>query len=785
MRGNINRSFLVARSNVRKSKGETVSIVVLVLLAAFLLNLWLMLSTDYKANFDRYHQAYNAQHVTLAADGNSGAFQSFLSKTLEADSRTDDYCLDHCMHMTSTFSYNGGEINAWVVFSDQQTALTRRIGRVEIVEEGSQTSGIYLPLLYKSDEIAVGKTMELTIGSHKKSYTVCGFFNSVMTGSHNCTMLEMILTGDQYAELEKSGYAPQATLCFVRLKDRSESLSYEASLKNAVSGQTPNSMMMSNCYATVSQSRYISQMICSGIMSAMAFFVLLIALVVMISNIIHDIQANMKNLGVLKAAGYTSGQLICSLLLQFLSLTLFAAAAGIGLSYLFYPAVNTMMVSQTGIPYEIRFLPVPLFLSLAILSGAVALAVWLASRRIKKIEPITALRCGIATHSFKRNHVPLDKANLPLNLALALKTTLSGIRHNLTVCITMLVLSLVVVFSGLMSENVIMDRTPFLTIVVGEIADSCISVRASAEHEFLHKAKADPRVENIYLYTSLDVSHAGGTELMAMVCDDFAKSNNQGVIVEGRFPKYDNEAAIAVKYAKENGFLVGDEISIEENGRQETYLICGLTQISNNLGRDCLLTREGYERLGEIVNTNYYINLAGGTDIDAFNQEMEESMGSSAVNTTINIQQMVDSMSGVYVRLITIIVIAVLALSALITAFVLYLLVRTLLRNKMRDYGILKALGFTTRQLVLQTALSFLPVMVVSTAVGIFVSSLVINPLVALFLGGIGIVKCSFAVPAGFVVAAGMGMVLFAFVTVCLLALRVKKIAPRVLLVGE
>ena len=160
--------------------------------------------------------------------------------------------------------------------------------------------------------------------------------------------------------------------------------------------------MASNCYSIVAQSRYISQMICSGIVAVMAFFVLLIALVVIVSNIANYIQVNMKNLGALKAVGYTSGQLIFSLLLQFLSLAFLTALIGAGLSYCIFPALNDMMIEQTGIPYEMHFLPLPLALSLAVLCGTVALAVWFSSRKMKKIDPVAALRSGIQTHHFKR-----------------------------------------------------------------------------------------------------------------------------------------------------------------------------------------------------------------------------------------------------------------------------------------------------------------------------------------------------------------------------------------------
>ena len=778
------KRFLIARSNMRRTKGQAAAIIVLILLAAMMLNLWLMLAMDYKANFDRWHDKLNAEHVTLSADGDSAEFQAFLSQTMEDDSRTAEYCLDSCMHMTGSFSYNGGEMNSWFVFLEKGAALSRPIGRVEIVEEGAPASGIYLPMIYKTDDIAVGQPIEVSIGSQQVSYTVCGFFNSAMMGSHNCSITEMVLTEDCYAELEASGCAPRATLCSARLKDISENLNYEAALKSAVSQQYPNIVMVSNCYDIVSQSRYISQMICSGVVSAMAFFVLLIGLVIIVSNIVNDIQVNMKNLGALKAVGYTSGQLMGALLLQFLSLALIASILGIGLSYCLFPAVNTMMIAQTGIPYTMRFLPLPLVLSLAVLGAAVAFAVWLASRRIKKIEPIAALRSGIQTHNFKRNHVPLEKANAPLNLALALKTTCSGGKHNITVAVTMLVLSLVVVFSGLMLENVIVDMTPFLNLIVGETADSCINVQVEAEDDFLRDMRTDSRVERVYLYNSLTVSHTGGAELLATLCDDFSKVNNPGTVFEGRFPKYDNEIALAAKYAQEHGFQVGDEIDITANGKQERYLICGFTQISNNLGRDCLLTRSGYEKLGMLTNTSYYLNLADGVDIDGFNAEMKEKLTGS-VNTTINVLATIEGAGGVYVSLMTIIVISILALSAIIIAFVLYLLVRTLLTQKNRDYGILKALGFTSGQLILQTALSFMPTLVLSAAVGLTACSLIINPLTALFLSGLGIVKCTFFIPAGFIAAAGAGLVLFAFALLCLLSLRIRKIAPRALLTGE
>ncbi len=758
----MSKLFLIARSNMRKAKGQTIAIIVLILLAAMLLNLWLMLSMDYKENFNRWHDKLNAQHVTISISDDSKNAKDFLSQTFEKDDRVESYHLDSCLSMAGTFPYNDGQMNSWFVFLPKETALTRPIGKAEIVEENKIESGVYLPLIYKSNEIQSGKLIDITIGGYTIEYTICGFFNSTMLGSHNCSLTEIILSEDKYRDLELLKYAPQSTLCSLRLHDKTQNQNYVAELNNFLSEKFPDAYIMTNNYDTVIQARYISQMICSGIMSVMAFLVLMIALVVIVSNIINYIQVNMKNLGAFKAGGYTSRQLICSLIFQFLSLTLISTIVGISISYLLFIPLNSMMVSLTGIPYEIQFLPLPFLFSILIMGGTVALFVYLSARRIKKIEPIMALRSGIQIHNFKRNHAPLKKTKAPLNFALALKTTLSGV----------------------MTKNMIVDMQPFLNLIVGEMPESAININIEIEDEFLQCVNNDERVEKVYLYNSLTVTHKGGKELVATISDDFSKANNQSVVFNGRFPKYDNEIALAAKYAKEIGVSIGKEIEITISGKSEKYLICGFTQISNQLGRDCLLTRQGYEKLGKMQNVSYYMNLTENTDIDDFNLEMQEKFGTE-INMVINGNAAIESMATVYVSLMTIIVIAILVLSAIIIAFVLYLLVRTMLNNKKRDYGILKAIGFTTKQLIVQTALSFMPAIIISTIIGLIVGCLAINPLLSFFLSGIGVVKCTFSIPIGFVTIAGIGLVLLSFAIACLLSLRIKFIAPRNLIVGE
>lgn len=366
---------------------------------------------------------------------------------------------------------------------------------------------------------------------------------------------------------------------------------------------------MSNSYALVTQSRYISQMICSSIVSAMALFVLLIALIVIASNIINYIQVNMKDLGALKAVGYTSGQLVRSLLAQFLRVALAAALAGVGLSYALFPGLNAMMIQKTGIPYAMRFLPLPFALTLTILGGAVALAVCAGRPPYAENRAHHGAAGGAVHPQLQAQPHPAGSNERAIGLGPDPQ------------------------------DHPVRDEAQrhHCRYYTGALPGGGVFRADAGKHDLGHGALHQPdrggdgrflhqrpggrggRVsggaaggrpgEKAYLYNSVTVGHVDGVELLATMCDDFSKLNNQGVVFDGRFPKFDNEVAVAAKYAREQGLAIGDEMELTSNSREASYLITGFTQITNNLGKDCLLTRAGYERLGALANTSYYLHL--------------------------------------------------------------------------------------------------------------------------------------------------------------------------------
>ena len=125
------------------------------------------------------------------------------------------------------------------------------------------------------------------------------------------------------------------------------------------------------------------------------------------------------------------------------------------------------------------------------------------------------------------------------------------------------------------------------------------------------------------------------------------------------------------------------------------------------------------------------------------------------------------------------------SISVVVIALILFLLIKSLVYHKRKDYGIYKALGYTSGSLMLQTALSFMPAVIASAIVFSIVSYTVANPYISLFMRSFGLMKCEFAIPVPGVVAIGAGLTVVSFLLALLQTRRIRKIEAYNMLVAE
>lgn len=771
---------ILTKSNLKTSKGASICVGVLLFVASLLLNLSLILFMDYRSNFFVLHDQANAEHVCVHVQTTDEKYCSFITKELTKDSNVSDFELTEAFCTKLYLPFNGGNYASTGVVFSLDDAKSKKIGKMEFVGDTLEGEGIYLPYLFDVNGYNLGDVVSISfIESISHEYKILGFFNSLMVGSNNCAMTSIILSDNIYSEIkDEVGVNSSGYFTSIRLKDSSKAEEYEGYISELIKSNINTNGINTNNVSLISNSRYITQMITTAIILVVSAIICVIAIVISAANLSEYIKGNMKNLGALKALGYTSFNIIASFILQFGIISLLASVLGVAVSYCVLPPVNSMLISQTGIPYGMRFVFSAGIITVAIFVVCILLTIFLSCLKIRKIEAIDALRDGITTHSFKKNVFNLDKKGLSLNVGLGLKTMLNNIRGNITVLVTSLVLSFVLVFDLMLLFNSVITMKPMIKLICAITPDGIVTVHESQENDLIKDFENNEYIVDYYYCLNTDVS-IKGEAINTQIAE--AVKVEKDLIIEGKAPLYKNEIAIGAKFAKESKIKIGDTIDVSLNGVTISMIVSGFTQNSNYLGKDALLSREGFDQFGYTVPIIYNIYVNDVTKLDDVLNTFKVNYGADV----INYNEEVKGFTSVYESLLTIIFFAIIVISLLVVFFVLFLLVRSLLEKKKKEYGILKSVGFVTSDLIKQTMISFVPMLIIGSLIGSILGYFYINDILSLVLGGIGLVKCNLGIPLYSIFVTDLLIVGFSLGIVFLQSLKIKKIDTYKLLIGE
>ncbi len=780
------KSLLLAWSNIRKNKGQTAIMFTVLLIAAVFMQIGLILTFDYQQNFDRRAALTNSEDVVFSYQTRDEAQIEKWQNIILDDERTQTLETQYVLCGTLSYKYGAGDMNTHIVILPVNAE--RNLGQFRFVEKDDSQGddAIYLPYLMKTGGgHNIGDSFKLKIKGREYDFTVGGFYENAMIGSFNGGISSFLLTENMYGRLDRETDI-QGVLFSVKLYDGADDTAYHDEVGNLLSADGKNLDFNSSNYSLAKTARTLTATICSLIFLGVALLITTIALVITMFHISNGIEENMSSYGALKSIGYTGAQIIRSLLLQFLMLSSVAALAGIAVSYALLPLVDMLLVMQTGLIWEYAFNALPVFGVLAAILGTVALTAYLAAGRLRRLQPITALRQGVSTHNFKHNPLPLDKSRGHIGFLLAMKAAWLNVKQNAAIFLIVFVLSFSGVFMSVMLQAFVIDYAPTLSFLAGEQADAALYTSAEDADEVFAALQKRPEIQRVYRYQDAKTL-LGGEQILTYLIDDSNDLNNPEICYDGRLPKHPNEIALGGAAAKAKGLRIGDTVVIKQDTKQAEYYITGFIQNSNHLGKDAVMLNSGYERIATApLIGGFYMLLHDGYDINEFIDSVTadgDTAGKIAVS--VNIREVIAGVLGVYTSLVAALVMAFLVIVLAIIALAIYLMAKTFLIRKKKDHGIQKALGFTTRQLVLQTALGFMPVVLIAALVGFSVGIAAINPLLTLLFSGIGIMKATFVIPAGLTAAFAAAIIIFSFAVSCLVSLRIRKITPRALIAGE
>lgn len=775
--------WMLTAANLRKHKSAGITLGLLTLIAALLLNLGLLSMTNLPRIFDQKRTAlHTPDFVTVLPDTIGTAKQNELEQFITHYKGVTHTFKETALYFAdASFSIGGSALSASVAMEN-----TKNANRLSFVgaKKAETDHSIYVPYMLYAKGYRLGDTFRLTTSGKTYDFQIAGFEEDLIWGDTMTGGMRFFLPNSAYqqfaSQLNHSSSAPVVLFnAYTRILSDASNLSDALLLKVWSGAQTlPISRKdLNNTKLAVT----LPVTIGAALEVAFAFVVALIVLLVVRFRIANSIEEDMRNIGALEAVGYTSGQIRGAFILQFLLTALCGGIVGTALSYVVAIPHSQSLAAETGLNWKQGFDAQVNLLSLVILLLCVAAVAFVSTARIRKLSVITALRGGITTHSFRRNFFPLHKSRGPLSLLLACKSMLSSLRQNIALGVIFAAVSFATIFTFLLFYNFGLNNTAVMHLMGGESNDISATAQNPADMDsLLQNIRALPHVTQV-LPRGLPMVETGKKVSYGTVIPNYSLlKNNQ--TYEGRYPKHDNEVAIGGTLASLLHKGVGDTVRVTCNGQSADYLITGLTQSINDLGKGTYFTDTGFRRIVPHYMPSYlYIYTENHTHITDTMHTISTRFGAQVIGVS-NDRASAINILGSYGTVVAVFATLMFAVMALIVILILVLLTGAMLVSRRQEFGIQKALGFTTGQLKRQVALSFLPVGIVGALVGGLLGQFFANPLVSVLFRGMGLLKLDFILPAATVPAVCILIALLTFLISMLAAGRVRHISPCALM---
>ncbi len=769
----------LALANIRKSKSATASLFIFILVAALLLNIGLMVITQINVFFDSKAEQLKDPHAVFMMDSvsynpNYGEFITNYSGVTETE--TEEIIIME----SAKFNFGNSELTSFTAIfnADDQ----RNIGTLKLVEKlnTSSANDIFIPYIFKTNgKYELGGDFTFHYQNKDYNYRIAGFFETTMMGTTNIGNMKFMLPEASYQTLaDELDKRTEGLIISAIMEDKAQSTKFLNDFTKEFPQSTVSettSFIWSLDIEMVKNVSTLTINIIAMILVAFAAIIVLVSLIVIKFRVSNSIEDGMTNIGVLKAIGHTSKQILSSIILQFVLIALSASVVGVALSYCLMPFIGSIISSLSGLIWFQKF---DMFINLAnifIVVFCVVIVTLTSAFRVRKILPIMALRGGIQTHSFRKNYFPLENTRGGLHFLLAIKSMLSNVKQNIMILLIIISLTFASVFSVVLYYNVASDKTAFVNLFGAEPANVMIFVKPDTDtKELLSHINQMDQVRKVNIF-DLITTKIDDQTVYTNVTDNYDQLENN-IVYEGRQPKYENEIAISWVVSNQINKGVGDTVEVEYGTEAVSYLVTGLSQSIGNLGQIAALTMDGIQQLSsDYKGTTLYVYLDELSN-KGFIENVQEQYGDYIVET-LDIDENIESQTGMYTTAVFAVMVMVLTITVLVVVMILYLIIKTMIIKRKKEFGVMKAIGYSTIQLMHQISISFLPVIISGVTIGGVLGYFYTNPMLSILLSSAGVKSLDFTVHLPNILILCLGIFILAYIVSMFVSIKIKKIS--------
>ncbi|MBR2820691.1 MAG: FtsX-like permease family protein, partial [Clostridiales bacterium] len=409
----------------------------------------------------------------------------------------------------------------------------------------------------------------------------------------------------------------------------------------------------------------------------------------------------------------------------------------------------------------------------------------IATTSYKKLTVLEALRSGITSHNFRKNHFPLEKSRLPLNLVMAGKNNMGSVKRSIFITLIVALLTMSTCEGFSMFQNWALDQSNILNMIGLEISD--IQVPTYGDDALENEARKHGDVEKVNTWTTIqsaEVTYLENSESLGIDVYGDVNILNQETVIEGHLPANGNEIVLSVVESERLGAKPGDVVDIKAvDGSFVAFTVSGIDQKFNNMGKKGLMSEEGALRINPNFQPEYtIIYLKDSSKAKDLKDEWEDKYPD--YQFILFETFMSESIDSIIMAMETICFVFVIA-TCFVVILTQLLLTRAQVIRERKNLGVSKALGYTSGELIRRTLMTNIPLIVIGILIGSAFHIAFSDKLTIIALASFGMREISASTdPVWFLVSA-LIIIVCAVVTALLSSRRIAKLEPSRILTEE
>ena len=732
--------YRIVRNDIIKSKVISLTTMIFVAAAAMLVSLAAILVVHLTGSIDTIMTQAKTPHFLQMHAGSIDTAR--LTTFAEQNNNVDEF------HVAEFLNLDGSQI----VLGDQSLAnsvqdngvsvqnetfdfLLDLDGNVITVSDGE----IYVPISYMKDNSAKIGDQAFISG---KPFIIKGFLRDSIMNSSLSASKRFLVSDNDYAEIRSDGNLEY--LIEFRLKDLSMIGAFETAYSSAG---------LENNGPTITHSMFILiSAISDGMMIGVILLVSLLVVAIAFMCIRFTLQAKIEDdyreIGVMKALGLRLSDIKKMYLAKYAVIAATGSILGFALSFVFKGILLENIRLYMGESGNDSLATAIGIIGILLIFAVIIAYVNAVLRRFRKISAVEAIRFGTSqdkSKSSKRFTLSGNKL-FSTNIFLGMKDVLSRKR----LYGTMLVVLVFATFIMIVPQNLYNTISSKSFIGYMGIGSYDIHIQLPGNNddiagklaEIVEHVNNDPATSKVAVFTTktfMVPMEDGTVESIKVELGDHAIFPI--IYSSGRAPVADDEIALSKIYTDEWGKEVGDGITLVINGVEKAFTVSGSYSDITNGGKTAkaVFTDNSEANLWSVVSVELSdkslvgVKVAEYTDKFSFAKvsDIDEFVGQTFGSTLGSVEQ------ASYVAI---------AVALIITLLVTLLFMRMLVAKDRYASAVLKAFGYTNRDIKAQYVSRTVFVLIVGIVLGTLLANTLGEMMAGVMISLLGASTFQFAV---------------------------------------